>query len=104
MTVAFANEQSLGYVQFTNISTSSPLSLKTSVPSTGNTGVPQGANSIVISVEGAAIRWRDDNGAPSSTVGMPVANGASLAYAGNLPQFEFIGQSAGATVNVTYYY
>lgn len=93
----------LGYQQFTSVSTSAAVVLATSAPATGKTGIPSGSNSILIYVESSGIRWRDDGTAPTSSVGNPVAAGAAFTYSGSLPNFQFIGQTAGATVDVTYY-
>ena len=54
-----------------------------------------------ICVEGAAARYTDDGTTPTSTVGMPVANGQCFSYSGPLPSFQIIG--AGATMDVSYY-
>jgi hypothetical protein len=104
MTIQYAFQQALGYAQFTGVSTSVAVSLKTGVPNTGATGIPNGANSALISVESAAIRWTDDPlNPPTTAVGQPVAAGAAMVYAAQLPLFKFIGQSGSPTVNVTYY-
>lgn len=108
ITVAFADpayrlQIPLGYVQFTSVSTSSAVVIATSAPSSGVTGIPAGANSIVVYVEGSGIRWRDDGTAPTSSVGNPVAAGQAFFYSGALPKFQFIGQTGSPTVNVTYY-
>ena len=65
--------------------------------------VPSGALYAQVVVEVAAVRWRDDGTAPTSAVGMPIAAGGALTYRGNLSAIQFIGQTAGATVNVSYY-
>lgn len=49
------------------------------------------------------IRWRDDGTAPTATVGMQLAAGDELWYDGDLTAFQFIEESAGAEVNVSYY-
>jgi hypothetical protein len=65
--------------------------------------VPSGATHALITAEAQAVRFRDDGVAPTATVGMPIAVGATLEYGGNLSQLQFIAQSAGGIVNVLYY-
>lgn len=93
----------LGYQQFTSVSTSSAVSISSSAPATGTTGIPAGTTVVLVYVESSGIRWRDDGTAPTSAIGNPVAAGQAFIYTGALPKFQFIGQTAGATVDVTYY-
>jgi hypothetical protein len=86
---------SRGYQQSTSLSTASAANLP-SIP----TG---GAASVLISVEASGVRWRDDGTDPTSTVGQPVSAGQALCYANEVGAFRVIGQTAGATINVTYY-
>ena len=68
------------------------------------TGIPAGANLAIISVATANIMWRDDGGAPTTTVGMPiVAAAAPFAYSGNINQFSLIAVSGSPIVNVAFY-
>jgi len=77
------------------------LSVTTAVlVSTCSGGVPAGAAIAWITPEGAAIRWRDDGTAPTTTVGNPVAIGAQLIYSGPLPTLQVIAQSGTAVVNI----
>jgi hypothetical protein len=85
---------SLGYQQMTSVSTASAASL----PS-----IPSNAASVLVAVEISGIRWRDDGTDPTSTVGIPVSAGQSLCYGNEVARFRVIGQTAGATINVTYY-
>jgi hypothetical protein len=85
---------SLGYQQTTSLSTSSAVGL----PS-----IPTGAGSAVIDVEGAGIRLRDDGTDPTSSVGRPMSAGQSLCFVNDPRAIRIIGQTAGATINVTYY-
>jgi hypothetical protein len=64
---------------------------------------PAGATYAVITVEGAAVRYRDDGVAPTATVGMPIAMGGTTTYSGPLAAIEFIQQAATATLDVSYY-
>lgn len=65
--------------------------------------VPAGATYAVISVEGNAIRYRDDGTDPTATVGMPVAVGGTVTYDGALARLRLVAQAGTATVNVSYY-
>lgn len=93
-TAALAASRS--YQQSTSLSTSTAAALP-SLPSN------PGAGSALISVEGAAIRWRDDGTAPTSSVGQPISAGQAICYAQDLGAFQMIGQTGSPTVNVTYY-
>jgi hypothetical protein len=57
----------------------------------------------LIVAEGAAVRWRDDGIAPSTTVGMPLAIGVPLQYDGDLNKIRFIQQAATGIINISYY-
>src|SRR5882672_6430716 len=61
----------LGYCQLTSLAAATKLSACSG-------GIPAGATSALISVEGAAIRYRDDGTAPTTTVGMPIAIGQAF--------------------------
>ena len=79
----------LGYQQITSLSSA-----------TGLTSVPAGTAYIVVTVETAGIRWRDDGTAPTAAVGMPVAAGASFSYTANFAKIQFIQQTAGAIIDI----
>jgi hypothetical protein len=89
---ALAN--SLGYQQSTSLSTSSAINL----PS-----IPAGAQSVIIDVESAGVRFRDDGNDPTSSVGRPISSGQSLCYANDPHGIRIIGQTGSPTINVTYY-
>lgn len=61
------------------------------------------ATLAVITAETQAVRYRDDGVAPTATVGMPLAVGTPIQYAGNISALQFIAQVAGGIVNVLYY-
>lgn len=84
----------LGYCQLTSIDASTLVSSCT---------IPTGANAMIFQPEAQAIRYRDDGTAPQATVGMPVAVGTSLYYAGSLSRVRVISQTAGAKLNVLFY-
>ena len=84
----------LGYQQITSLSGATNLT------------PPATATFAVINVEGTAgtafVRWRDD-AAPTASVGMPLAAGVTLQYDGDLTKIQFIEQTAGAKLNISYY-
>lgn len=86
----------LGYCQLTSVDTSTLIS-------TCSGGIPAGANTAYIGAEAQAIRYRDDGTAPTTTVGMPLASGAAILYAGTLSKVRVISQTAGAKVNILFY-
>ena len=81
----------LGYQRITSLSASAALT------------VPTGATFAVVVPETQAVRWRDDGTAPTSSVGMPLAAGASMNYDGDLSAVRFIEQTASAVLHVSYY-
>lgn len=71
--------------------------------------VPTSANRAIITVETDTIRWRDDNTAPTSTVGMILFNGSTLELGTglSLTQFKAIRDTSAtvdAVLNISYYY
>lgn len=89
----------LGYQQITSLSSAAGLT----VPQTDVNGLACRPSIAIITAEGAAVRWRDDDTNPTATVGMPLAAGATLQYDGDLTKIKFIEQTASAKINVTYY-
>lgn len=85
---------SLGYQQSTSLSTSSAINLPSA---------PSNAGSALVSAESSAVRWRDDGTDPTSSVGNPVPAGSALCYGNEIAKFRVIGQTSGATIDVTYY-
>lgn len=84
----------LGYQQITSLSAAAGLTVPT---------VPSQPTMAVIVAEGQSVRWRDDGIAPTATVGMPLAVGATLNYDGDLNKIKFIETAASAKINVSYY-
>ena len=68
-------------------------------------GIPANTRVAYITSETAAIRWRDDGTAPTTTVGYPLSSGgAQLVYsAAPLSALQMIAQSATTTVDVAFY-
>ena len=88
-----------GYQQITGLSAATKLT----VPPRDLSGLAGTPRIAIITAEAQAVRWRDDGVAPTATVGMPLPAGVTLQYDGDLSQIQFIEQTAGAIVNVTYY-
>lgn len=66
--------------------------------------VPTGANSAVIGVRGASIRYRDDGTAPTATTGIQVdAGDVIVVCSGSIARFQMIRTAGDATVNILYY-
>lgn len=89
----------LGYQQITSLSSAASLT----VPSKDVQGLSCKPSIALITAEGQAVRWRDDNVNPTATVGMPLAVGVTFQYDGDLTQIKFIEQVAGAKLNISYY-
>lgn len=89
----------IGYEQITSLSTLTALN----APSTDANGLLCKPSFALITCETAAVRWRDDGGAPTASVGMPLAAGVTLQYDGDLSRIRFIQQTAGAKLNISYY-
>lgn len=88
----------LGYSQITS------LAAAVDIKSGSLTTIPTDAIIALISVEGAAIRWRDDGVNPTAAIGMPMAVGQEFQYTvDDFSKIKFIQQAATATINVSYY-
>jgi len=89
----------LGYQQITSLSSATGLT----VPAKDVNGLSCKPSLAMITPETQAVRWRDDGVAPTASVGMPLAAGVTLQYDGDLANIQFIEQTAGAKLNITYY-
>lgn len=89
----------LGYEQITDLDNAVNLT----VPDKDLNGLSCKPRIAIIVAEGQAVRWRDDGVAPTATVGMPLATGVTLQYDGDITEIQFIEQTPGATLNITYY-
>lgn len=89
----------LGYQQITTLSSATNLT----VPTTDLNGLSAKPTLALIVAETQAVRWRDDGVAPTASVGMPLAAGVTLQYDGDLSRIQFIEQTAGARLNISYY-
>jgi hypothetical protein len=88
----------LGYEQITSLSSATGLT----VPTTDLNGLSCRPSIAMITPETQAVRWRDD-AAPTASVGMPLAAGVTLQYDGDISKIQFIEQTAGAKLNISYY-
>ena len=89
----------LGYQQITTLTASTALT----VPSRDLNGLSCKPSIALITPETQGVRWRDDDVAPTASIGMPLAAGVTLQFDGDLTIIRFIEQSASAKLNITYY-
>jgi len=89
----------LGYQQITSLASATALT----VPTVDKNGLACKPVMALITPETQAVRWRDDDTNPTSTVGMPLAAGVTLQYDGDLTKIKFIEQTGGAKLNISYY-
>lgn len=89
----------MGYQQITSLSSATKLT----VPPRDVTGLVGSPRIAIITPETQAVRWRDDDTAPTASVGMPLAAGVTLQYDGDLSKIQFIEQVGGAKLNISYY-
>ncbi len=89
----------LGYQQITSLSSATGLT----VPAKDVNGLAAKPSMALITPETQAVRWRDDGVAPTASVGMPLAVGVTLQYDGDLANIQFIEQTSGAKLNISYY-
>lgn len=61
------------------------------------------ATAVVIVIETADVRWRDDGVAPTSSAGMLTAFGSTLTYQGDLTKIQFIAVSGSPTLDISFY-
>lgn len=67
-------------------------------------GIPTGANTILMQGEVANVRWRDDGGAPTTAIGMILVFGGNpILYNGTLPNLRFIAATGSPLVDVGFY-
>lgn len=56
-----------------------------------------------ITVDGAAVRWRDDGTDPTAAIGQLIPDGGELWYHGDLNTIRFLEAAASATISVSFY-
>ena len=92
----FISEKYLGYQQLTSLTAAQKLK------------IPPGTKMLLAQPEVQGVRWLIDNDAGnlSSSNGYPLGAGNELRFTGTMAQMQtlsFIGQAAGAILNVTYF-
>lgn len=87
-----------GYQQLTSIDTAVSLTIPTTLCGPGPVTM------IQFTAEAQAIRYRDDGVAPTAAVGIPIAVGTlPVTYEGSITKIQFISQTSGAKLNISYY-
>ena len=67
-------------------------------------GIPPGATMAYLDAEVAGVRYRDDGGAPTATVGSLIATGnPGIFYTGTLSALRFIAATGSPLLNVSFY-
>ena len=97
--VVSGTRRPLGYQQILNATLQNAVSL---TPPT--LGAGQYWLYAVIQANGGTIRWRDDGVAPTSSVGMVIASGGELLYAGELEKIQLIASTGTPIADISYYY
>lgn len=60
-------------------------------------------NYMILIADTAAVRWRDDGGAPTASIGNSIPAAAPLTYAGPPSAPLFIQQTSNAVLNISFY-
>lgn len=68
-------------------------------------GIPPGATMAYLQAETADVRYRDDGGAPTASIGNIIVHGAGgqMVYAGTLSQIRFILLSGSPLLDISFY-
>lgn len=66
-------------------------------------GVPPGANLAYIQAEAQIVRYRDDGGVPTASIGQPIASTGTLVYGGTMSALRFIEATSSAKLNISFY-
>lgn len=91
----------LGYQQITPMTSAVTLTLPTVIP--GGNGLSAKPRLAIIQCTGQNVRWTDDGTTPTSTLGMVLVVGDTLAYDGDMQKLKFIEAASAAVLNVSYY-
>lgn len=92
----------LGYCQFT--ASGSATTFAAATPTSTTTCTPPALTAwVTICIETAAIRWRDDGTAPTTSVGMPVSAGQCFYYNSDLSKLKIIAQTGSPVVDASFY-
>lgn len=88
----YAYETATGYQQISDLSSAVTLT------------VPPGTDFCIIVAETQAVRWRDDDVAPTNSTGQPLLANVPMKYTSKqIRKLQFIEQKPSAKLNVTYY-
>ena len=109
--VVTGQRKPVGYQQITSLASATKLTIPTiTVPgvqpgqSVPQTVLNQPVGYTIIQNSGtASVRWRDDGTAPTVSVGMLLAIGAELDYAGDPANLQFIQTAASGQLEVRFY-
>lgn len=67
-------------------------------------GIPPGATMATLQAETANVRYRDDGGAPTASVGSIVASGLNpFLYTGTLSKLQFIAATGSPLLDINFY-
>ena len=89
-------------LRYTPVPTSAPQLTVTS--SAQHLTVPAGnPTGVLITVETANVRWRDDGTAPTASVGQLLQAGQNYFYPGTLTAIQFIAVSGSPVLDLSYY-
>jgi hypothetical protein len=61
------------------------------------------AHYLLLQAEGGDVRWRDDGVAPTTTVGMLIAEGQDFWFTGDVKRLSVIGVDGAAILNASGY-
>lgn len=96
------HQKPLGYVQIPAATiASTAVTLAAQVAAAGLT--LDGVELVVIQVETAALRWRDDGTAPTTAIGMQVFTSSTFFYTGDFSKIQFIAGGTGTIVDISLY-
>ena len=85
----------LGYAKINSLATATALSALTTIP--------VGTTYCLIQCDGADVRWRGDNVAPTATDGMLLAMYSERVFTMDFTHLRFIQVSAGAILYVSFF-
>lgn len=103
MNPGYVAEKPLGYMQVPAGTIDTVQTLAQMITAAGGV-LPPGVTQINFTVEVQAVRWRDDGGVPTASLGYPLGVTGELRYtAQGASRLRFISQTAGAVVNMNFY-
>jgi hypothetical protein len=66
-------------------------------------GIPPGASMAYLQAETAGVRYRDDGGVPTASIGNVIGSGSGILYTGTISSLQFIAQSGSPLLDVAFY-